>query len=46
MIELMEILFDFAIELLSPIKEDKPLPNPFFNLKVFVMLHSPLFFLD
>ena len=30
---------------MSPIKDDNPLPNPFFNLNVFVMLHSPLFFL-
>ena len=44
--ELIETFFLSSILSLSPIKEDSPLPSPFFDLNGFIMLHSLLVYLD
>ena len=41
-IELIEISVLLSEISLSPIKDDRPLPKPFLDLKGFIMLHSPL----
>jgi hypothetical protein len=43
--ELIETFFLSLIFSLSPIKDDNPLPNPFFDLNGLIMLHSPLVYL-
>ena len=45
-VELIEIKVLFSLTSLSPIREERPLPKPFFGLKGFIMLHSPLVYLD
>ena len=45
-IELIEIKVLFSLTSLSPIREERPLPKPFFALKGLIMLHSPLVCLD
>ena len=45
-IELIEILLFDIFTSPSPISDDRPLPNPFFDLNGLIMLHSPLFYLD
>ena len=42
---LIETFFLLSILSLSPIKEDNPLPSPFFDLNGLIMLHSPLVYL-
>ena len=44
--ELIGTFFFVSILSLSPIKEDNPLPSPFFDLNGFIMLLSPLVYLD
>ena len=44
-IELIEISVLLSEISLSPIKDDRPLPKPFLDLKGFIMLHSPLVYL-
>ena len=43
--ELIDTFFLLSIFSLSPIKEDNPLPSPFFDLNGLIMLHSPLVYL-
>ena len=45
-IELIDIVLLFSVISLSPIKDDRPLPRPFLDLKGLIMLRSPLVYLD